>query len=202
MMKLLLPLILITLLGCSQNNQTGEHHEMDGKSPLSENTEKHVNIVSPSGELLYDYMNHPALDANVKVLLEGSFEPGNDEDTRALLETLVCHNGELTSLYFGVFNKICKEATEDLSGILGSYAMDMLENNTSFCIASLKNGAPDYFTGHISNALYTEEGWENTLKIYTSKLYEKIGDDPELIMELNHLMEGIKNDIRHMSDDK
>ena len=36
------------------------------------------------------------------------------------------------------------------------------------------------------------------MKIYSEKLYKKIRDDAELIMELNQLMEGIKNDIDHL----
>jgi hypothetical protein len=158
-----------------------------------------VNIVSPSGETLYDYIHHPDLDAPVRAFLQGELELQNDPATKNLLDILVNHQGELTSLYFGVFNKICKEADEGMSELLGPAAMTLLEKHTAFCIASLHNGAPDYFTGHISNALYTQEGWENTLKMYSSKLYKTISDDPELIMELNHLMEGIKNDIGHLS---
>ncbi len=202
MIQKLIPLILVLLIGCSENIRK---NDLNGKTTQETNreiTENHINIVSPAGELLYDYMNHPELDVHVKAYLEGKVQPANNDETKALLETLVNHQGELTSLYFGVFNKICKEANEELSGILGSYAMLLLENHTNFCVASLRNGAPDYFTGHISNALYLEDGWENTLKIYSSHLYEKIGDDPELILELNHLMEGIKNDINHLSDDK
>jgi hypothetical protein len=201
-MKKWIPLILTILIGCNEQTQKNDQTDAAGNPIADKKSEKHVNIVSPSGELLYDYMNHPALDANVKAYLEGNLAPKNNDETRALLETLVKPDGELTSLYFGVFNKICKEADEELSGILGSYAMNLLENHTGFCVASLKNGAPDYFTGHISNAMYTEDGWENTLKIYTSNLYENISGDPNLIMELNHLLEGIKNDINHLSESR
>jgi hypothetical protein len=200
-MKKVIPLILTILIGCSEQTQRSNDPGLAAKPVAEPTSQKHVNIVSPSGELLYDYMNHPALDARVKAYLEGNLDPHNNSETRELLDVLVKPEGELTSLYFGVFNKICKEANEELSAILGSYAMKLLENQTEFCVASLKNGAPDYFTGHISNAMYTEEGWENTLKIYSSKLYDKINDNPELIMELNHLMEGIKNDIHHLSDE-
>lgn len=183
-----LAVILMAVVACNGGNS--EDRLLD--------EEKHISIVSPSGETLYDYMDHPDLDAPVRAFLEGSMVPQNNDETESLLATLVNHSGELTSLYFGVFNKICKEADEDMSELLGPAAMRLLENHTAFCIASLHNGAPDYFTGHISNALYRQDAWENTLKIYSANLYKKIGDDPELIMELNQLMEGIKNDIDHL----
>jgi len=183
---LIFPVILLAC-NCGDGSKKEQAESVDETLSSSETT---VGIVAPSGEMLYNYMNHPDLNTNVKEYLEGTFTPANDMQTRALLDTLVYQGGELSSLYFGIFNKICKESTEELSSILGPYAIKFLENNTKFCVASLKNGAPDYFTGYISSEFNKTDNWENQLKIYTEKLYSNVGNDPILIRELNHLAEG------------
>lgn len=199
-MKKIFPILVLILFGCNCDEKEKNEESKDAASKSKE-TETTVSIVAPSGETLYNYMNHPNLDKYVKDYLQGSFVPGNDDRTKVLLDTLVLHQGELTSLYFGIFNNICKESNEDLSGVLGPYALQLLENHTKFCAASLKNGAPDYFTGYISTEFLKRDSWENQLKIYSEKLYQNVGDDPELIRELNHLIEGIRNDINHLQQD-
>jgi hypothetical protein len=195
-MKKFTPFLLLVLFSCSNCDEKSKQENSENAEETS--PEAAVSIVAPSGETLYNYMNHPGLNPLVKDYLEGDFVPDNDERTRVLLDTLVNHQGELTSLYFGIFSKICKESNEGLSEILGPFSLQLLEKHTKFCVASLKNGAPDYFTGYISNEFHKRESWENEFKIYSEKLYANVGNNPELIRELNHLTEGIRNDIDHL----
>ena len=196
-MRKIIFITLISLFSCNEGSIKDNASQQQG----SENDitkEQSVNIVSPSGDVLYNYMNHPELNQNVKSYLEGTLTPGNNEETRILLDTLILHKGELVSLYFGVFNKICNKNDNSITALLGPGSIQYLENHTKFCVASLQNGAPDYFTGYIANEFSKQSPWENKFKIYTEKLYANLGNNPELIRELNLLLEGIKNDISHL----
>ncbi len=195
-MRKIIFITLISLFSCDEGSNRETNQQQKPDKDITE--EQSVNIVSPTGDVLYNYMNHPELNTNVKSYLEGTLIPQDNEETRALLDTLIIHNGELVSLYFGVFNKICNKNDNSITSLLGLSSIQYLENHTKFCVASLQNGAPDYFTGYISNEFSKHSPWENEFKIYTEKLYANLGNNPELIRELNLLLEGIKNDISHL----
>lgn len=196
-MNKIILITLISLFSCNQGRNEDKTNLQQG-SEKDTSKEQSVNIVSPTGDVLYNYMNHPELDPNVKSYLEGTLIPANNEKTKILIDTLIGHNGELVSLYFGIFNKICDKNDNTITTLLGTSSVRYLENHTKFCVASLQNGAPDFFTGYIANEFSKQNPWENKFKIYTERLYANLGNNPELIRELNLLLEGIKNDINHL----
>lgn len=143
---------------------------------------------------------------NILDLYNAKFIPSDNEETIALLKTLsnLSANTKLKSLYFYLFNQICKYSDGGLSELLGKYCMEVILSDPKYVLLYMNENPLllKKYIDFLGSEFYYKEGENSDIKYnfddFRQIISEQLGQDEEYQIVLSALFSGIENKMIKM----